>query len=157
MKTLVASFTDCNFPYGNNAGSTLHLPVLQQMTLVNVNISESSLHDLLAGCPILESLLIDNVRPRLKIVSPSLKSIGVKFFWTGYRAAIVITDAPCLERLVYFGGIKVDISVISAPRLVILGDLFPNYAGFQCDATFFQVQKPLSLSPAFTRDPSPFS
>jgi hypothetical protein len=60
--------------------------------------------------------------------------------WLGHKLAIVIEDAPCLERLLYCEGMKVDISVISAPRLVILGDLFQNCRPtYGCDATFFQV------------------
>jgi hypothetical protein len=154
----VASFSGCSFTDRNDAGSALRLLVLQQMTLLNVSISENSLHALLAGCPILESLLIGEfVHPRLQIVSPSLKSIGVHFSRRDHSSALVIEDAPCLERLLYFGGMRLDISVISAPRLVIWGDLFHNYHGFRWNPTFFQVQAPLSVSPAYIRDPSPFS
>ncbi|OEL21637.1 hypothetical protein BAE44_0017344 [Dichanthelium oligosanthes] len=52
----VASFAGCGFPE-ENAGA-LHLPVLKQLSLLHATISESSLHALLAGCPVLQSLLL---------------------------------------------------------------------------------------------------
>ncbi|XP_021309046.1 F-box/LRR-repeat protein At3g03360-like [Sorghum bicolor] len=65
-------FGGSSFPdgiIGNNA-SALRFPLLRQMTLLNVSISVSSLHALLAGCPILESLLIH------ELGHPRLSSIG---------------------------------------------------------------------------------
>ncbi|XP_025828677.1 putative F-box/FBD/LRR-repeat protein At1g78760 [Panicum hallii] len=137
---VVASFNACAFPDATTTGGLLHYwPLLKQLTLSYVTVSESSLHALLAGCPALESLLLqeNNGCPRVRIVSPSLRSIGVG---TGFGAAfftwgddeleelrlvqqLVIEDAPCLEKLVVFEGLEMDISVVSAPRLKVLGEL----------------------------------
>ncbi|KAG2561375.1 hypothetical protein PVAP13_8KG160400 [Panicum virgatum] len=90
------------------------------------------LHALLAGCPAPEILLLleNNGCPRVRIVSPSLRSIGVgtgvgaDFTWGDEeREELVIEDAPCLERLVVFEVLEMDISVVSAPRLKVLGEL----------------------------------
>lgn len=66
----------------------------------------------------------------MKIASPSLRSIGVGSR-PGYLRLrlqqLVVEDAPCLERLLIFEGTFMDISVISAPRLGILGELHGGY------------------------------
>ncbi|XP_066368749.1 putative FBD-associated F-box protein At5g38570 [Miscanthus floridulus] len=131
----VATFSRCNFLYAKNA-SALHLPLLKQLSLVNILISESYLCALLAACPALQSLLLRcdfGNFPRTQIVSRSLISIGVHSGWTNFNKVhqLVIEDAPCLERLLLFGGNKIDVLVISAPRLHILGKLrnynFPRF------------------------------
>ncbi|KAK8458826.1 hypothetical protein SEVIR_2G015333v4 [Setaria viridis] len=121
----VARFEACVLP---DCGAT-HWPHLKKLTLFSVTVSESSLHALLAGCSAIESLLLRDNRgfSRVKIVSPSLRSIGV----SSIRGCdddprlqqLVIEDAPCLERLLFFDGLDIGISVISAPRLDILGKL----------------------------------
>ncbi|CAL5077817.1 unnamed protein product [Urochloa decumbens] len=114
------------------AGGELHLPVLKQLTLVHATVSERSLQALLAGCPVLDSLLLldSNGGPRVQIVSPSLRSIGVRSNQSKNRLRqLVIEDAPRLERFVLFRGNEMDISVISAPRLDVLrllSDKFPR-------------------------------
>jgi hypothetical protein len=148
----VASFGGCTFPDGDHGSGMLLLPVLESLTLCDVCISGSSLHVLLAGCPVLQSLvLFDNYGfLDLQIVSPSLRSISVG---CAYRSLslqqLIIEDAPCLERLLYSRRTWMDISVISAPRLAILGKLYGNSPRIQSMSSF-------SLSPAFMRDPSPF-
>ncbi|CAL5067720.1 unnamed protein product [Urochloa decumbens] len=131
----VASFEACVFP---EIGRNNNWSILKQLTLCSVTISEGSLHALLAtGCPVLQSLLLldNNFCPRYRISSPSLRSIGVrsKFGYEGgdetdddddpVLLQLVIEDAPCLERLLLFKSVDIDISVISAPRLAILGEL----------------------------------
>jgi hypothetical protein len=154
---VVASFNACAFPDATTTGGLLHYwPLLKQLTLSYVTVSESSLHALLAGCPALESLLLqeNNGCPRVRIVSPSLRSIGVG---TGFGAAfftwgddeleelrlvqqLVIEDAPCLEKLVVFEGLEMDISVVSAPRLKVLGELVRVCHMLQfCTAALHQV------------------
>ncbi|CAL5091919.1 unnamed protein product [Urochloa decumbens] len=123
----IASFKACIFPDVR----VPHWPALKKLTLSSVTVSESSLHALLAGCSVLESLLLqDNIGcSRVEIVSsPSLRSIGVSSSTNGRGRDIrlqqlVIEDAPCLERLLIFEGLEIDISVVSAPRLRILGEL----------------------------------
>ena len=150
----IARFSDCSIlAAGGNDAGPLHWPLLKQLTLFSVSISESSLHALLAGCPVLESLLLLYNRglSRLQIVSRSLRSIGVHSGHNGQQ--LVIEDAPCLERLLYFGG-TVNISVISAPRLAIFGKLFDGFPMLQFGAMVFKVytyimlMHPQSLSPS---------
>ncbi|CAL5077242.1 unnamed protein product [Urochloa decumbens] len=142
----VASFERCSFP-----DSALHLPLLEQLSLVRVRISETSLHALLAGCSVLESLLLDNNNgflPRLQIVSTSLRSIGVRCYplrddnlWQ-----LIIQDAPCLERLLVFQYSEMDISVTSAPRLKILGRISSKFPRLQFGTTTFQGTSMVSLT-----------
>ncbi|RCV09253.1 hypothetical protein SETIT_2G012400v2 [Setaria italica] len=121
----VARFEACVLP---DCGAT-HWPHLKKLTLFSVTVSESSLHALLAGCSAIESLLLRDNRgfSRVKIVSPSLRSIGVSSIRgrddDPRLQQLVIEDAPCLERLLFFDGLDIGISVISAPRLDILGKL----------------------------------
>ncbi|KAG0517044.1 hypothetical protein BDA96_09G054300 [Sorghum bicolor] len=128
----VATFISCIFKDGKNGSAELQfqLPLLTQLSLVNVVISASYLHALLAACPALQSLLLrcDGDLPRVQIASPRLKSVGVHSGWTKLNKVrqLVIKDAPCLERLLLFGGNKMDVLVISAPRLHILGKLQNN-------------------------------
>ncbi|CAO1939936.1 unnamed protein product [Urochloa humidicola] len=66
----VASFDACVFP--DNA---IAMPLLKQLTLLRVRISEASLQAMLAGSHVLDSLLLLNNEgyPRLKIASPGLR------------------------------------------------------------------------------------
>jgi hypothetical protein len=80
------------------------MPLLKQLTLAQVRISEASLHALLAGCPLLESLLLLRSEgfARVKIAaSPCLRSIGVSSTCREGFHQLVIEDAPCLERLLF--------------------------------------------------------
>ncbi|CAN6196721.1 unnamed protein product [Urochloa humidicola] len=58
----VAYFGACDFADGE--AGMLHLPLLKQLSLMNVGISESSLHALLDGCPV-PAKLDDNFVHRL--------------------------------------------------------------------------------------------
>ncbi|KAF8783643.1 hypothetical protein HU200_000440 [Digitaria exilis] len=91
-----------------------HYPLLRKLTLSSVEISESSLDAILAGCHVLQSLLLlNNHGPiRVKIASASLRSIGVGSSTQGSirLQQLVVEDAPCLERLLVFEGIQIDIS-----------------------------------------------
>jgi hypothetical protein len=135
----IASFGECVFP---DAQAALHWPLLKQLTLSNVTVLESSLHAWLAGCHALESLLLHGSKgfSRLRIVSPSLRSIGV-----GSRTGdpklqqLLIEDAPCLERLLVIERMEIGISVVSAPRLGILGKLLGNCHTLQFATTTLQV------------------
>ncbi|XP_034579113.1 F-box/LRR-repeat protein At3g03360 [Setaria viridis] len=69
----VASFEGCVFPdCGNSNIASRELnQLLNQLSLVSVRISETSLHALLAGCSVLESLLLKDTNgfPRVQIMS----------------------------------------------------------------------------------------
>ncbi|CAL5091925.1 unnamed protein product [Urochloa decumbens] len=117
----VASFQACVFP---DCTDNVTMPLLKRLTLHHVRISE-----LLAGSSVLESLLLlNNQGPtRVKIASPSLRSIGVgSSLKEGdlRLQELVVEDAPCLERLLFVECvIVIDISIVSAPRLSVLGAL----------------------------------
>ncbi|TVU40525.1 hypothetical protein EJB05_13992 [Eragrostis curvula] len=144
----VASFGGCTFPDGNNDGA-LHLPLLKQLSLLNVRIAEeSSLFALLDGCPVLESLLVtqDIGCSRIRIVSGTIRSIGVRpGFGIGgiMLQQLVVQDAPCLERLIICGTLigthrAMVISVISAPKLCVLGRLLVDHPKIEFGTTTFQ-------------------
>nr|XP_034579158.1 F-box/LRR-repeat protein 13-like [Setaria viridis] len=120
-----ASFGGCAFPEGNRA-SPLHLPLLKQLSLGDVRISETSFNALLAACPTLQSLLLTNILgcSRVQIVSQNLRSIG--FRHTYYRDGhtnlqqLIIKDAPYLERLLCIENGSAQVTVVSAPKLHVL-------------------------------------
>ncbi|CAO2190043.1 unnamed protein product, partial [Urochloa humidicola] len=124
----VASIGGCSLPEGNSA-STLRLPLLNQLSLLDVRISETSLYALLDGCPALQSLLLTSLRgcSRVQIVSPNLRSIGLRHGRTNTDLQeLVIEDAPSLERLICFENYrdkKTTVSVISAPKLHVFAPL----------------------------------
>ncbi|CAD6227011.1 unnamed protein product [Miscanthus lutarioriparius] len=100
----VASFGHCNF-LGGNSANRHHFLLLKNLSLFDVNISESSLHSLLASCPILESLLLIGQMgcSHIQIVSPTLRSICVCPGYLNFELPqLIIDDAPCLERLLHF-------------------------------------------------------
>nr|TKW30144.1 hypothetical protein SEVIR_2G015800v2 [Setaria viridis] len=115
-----ASFGGCAFPEGNGA-SPLHLPLLKQLSLLNVRISETSFNALLAACPALQSLLLGYIMgcSRVQIVSQSLRSIGLLHTYCNLQQ-LIIKDAPYLERFFEGSAMEVTVSVVSAPKLHVL-------------------------------------
>jgi hypothetical protein len=121
----IASFGNCSLPDVNS--NVLGLPVLMQLSLFRVGITESYLNVLLAGCPLLQSLMLEDSYgcSRVRIVSHTLRSIGVRTSRKGdsMLQQLIIEDAPCLERLLPYEnsfGIRITISVISEPKLYVL-------------------------------------
>nr|CAB3455532.1 unnamed protein product [Digitaria exilis] len=136
--TLIAArFGGCVF--FPDDGGVHHYPLLKKLTLSNLDISETSLHAMVAGCPVLESLLLlNNHGPtRVKIASPTIRSIGVGSFWgCGRLKQLVVEDAPCLERSLFFEGVKIDISgttiasmttVVPSVRVLALTQMNPCF------------------------------
>ncbi|CAL5051073.1 unnamed protein product [Urochloa decumbens] len=140
-----ASFGGCGFPEGNNT-SPLHLPLLKQLSLLKVRISETSFTSLLAACPALQTLLLTNIMgcSRVNIVSPSLRSIGLCSCYGGdtfLQQLIIVIDAPYLERLLCYEtdtGMKVTVSVVSAPNLHVLSLLCVRNLKHDAGRTTFQ-------------------
>jgi hypothetical protein len=125
-------------------------PSLQQLTLRRVTMTGDSFRAVLAGCPALESLLLEkNVGVGcLRISSPTLKSIGFLARWEKPQGdnstvnvnELVVEDAPCLERLLPLdpdNGSTI-IRVISAPKLEVLGSL--GMVQLHLGTTVFQVR-----------------
>ena len=132
---------------GNNA-SGLHFLVLKQLSLADVRFSESSLRALLSACPVLQSLLLKGSigLSRVQIASPTLRSIGVRSnHGRVILRQVIIEDAPCLERLLCFDYLGITISVISAPKLLVLGPLSDQSPRLELGTTVIQV----SVSPCF--------
>ncbi|CAN6196722.1 unnamed protein product [Urochloa humidicola] len=140
----VASFGGCSLPDGNAGGGELRLPVLEKMSLVDIRTSEAALQAFLAGCPVLQSLLLqdNNGCSVIRIVSPSLRSIGVRPAPGEIKLQkLVLEDAPCLERLIVLGSgfdVGMVISVIRAPRLRVLGQLAAYDPQLKFGTTVFQ-------------------
>nr|CAB3452596.1 unnamed protein product [Digitaria exilis]CAB3456302.1 unnamed protein product [Digitaria exilis] len=120
-----ASFGFCHF--SEETARTLVFPVLKNLVLREVSISEESLQLLLAGCHALQSLVLSETFGfrSFRLVSPSLRSIGVS---VGAAREIVleeliVEDAPCLEWLLFPSLLcsRLHVRVIAAPKLEALG------------------------------------
>ncbi|KAL6594600.1 hypothetical protein ACP70R_048338 [Stipagrostis hirtigluma subsp. patula] len=135
----------CEFRYA--AGDRFQFPNLQHLTLRRVAISEDSLHAVLAGCPALNSLVLkfSHGFRRLRISSQNLSCFTV-YYNSRPRNDItlkelIVDDAPSLDRLLtcgYNGDSDMGISVISAPRLKMLGRFTDRISGFEFGDTVFQ-------------------
>jgi hypothetical protein len=138
----VATISQCRLP--DDISGTLHFPQLKQLSLEEVSISESTLHRVISGCPVLESMLLNRSFGFncARISSPTLRTIGVRVCQGGpYIRKIIVEDAPCLERLLQLDMfVKLDILIISAPNLEIMGCLSYRY----CCSSGFQVASFLS-------------
>ncbi|CAL5010101.1 unnamed protein product [Urochloa decumbens] len=110
----------------------LEFPHLEQLTFKGIDIAESTLHSILAGSPVLKSLMLHyNIGyRRLRIRSSTLRSVGMT---DGHKdregrvEEVVVEDAPMLERLIpdrlmY----HLDIRVVNAPKLKMLGYLYSH-------------------------------
>ncbi|KAF8655093.1 hypothetical protein HU200_061224 [Digitaria exilis] len=139
----VAEFACCSFP--NEIVSELNFPHLKQLTLNAVSISEGTIHAILSGCPILESLVLDgNIGYRcLRISSATLRSLGVSDAWN-YKEVrleqVIIEDAPQLERLVPRPPKcdDLEIRIVKAPRLKTLGYLSKRISTCEMGTMIFQ-------------------
>ncbi|KAL6631322.1 hypothetical protein ACP70R_028172 [Stipagrostis hirtigluma subsp. patula] len=110
--------TICQCSILDSTVETFHLPQLKQLSLVCVTISDGSLHGMIDGCPVLESLLLEESHgfSSVRINSRTLISIGIS------SEEVIIEDAPMLERLLQLEPfIDQRLSVISAPKLETLG------------------------------------
>ncbi|VAH10966.1 unnamed protein product [Triticum turgidum subsp. durum] len=127
----VAIIGDCHLP--DDIIQALHFPKLQKLALQSVSISESSLHTMIAACPALECLLIKNSGGFrcVRINSITLRSIGVSGYSNRLETKfkeLIIENAPCLESLLTLGSCECRlISVISAPKLEVMGCLSTHY------------------------------
>ncbi|CAL5079770.1 unnamed protein product [Urochloa decumbens] len=130
-----------------------NFPHLKQLTLSNINISESTLHGLLARCPVLENLVLSSNRGYhcVRISSLTLRSLGISDAWfckEGKLDEIIIEDAPLLERFIPCKRSNDDlvIRVIQAPKLKILGYLSHKISRLDLGTLVFQKLVPGNLS-----------
>ncbi|TVU39667.1 hypothetical protein EJB05_13099, partial [Eragrostis curvula] len=150
----LATFSKCDLR--DFAMEALRFPELKQLALVEVRISEGSLHTFISICPALESLLLDKSSgfQSVRISSSNLKSIGVGAYY-GRRIQniwqLIIVDAPCLEKLLYLHApMDLRVSVISAPKLATLGCFSgaSNYSRLVFDTIAIQGLKVVSFKTA---------
>ena len=129
----VAALSECTISDG--AAQAFRFPQMKKLELERVSISDASLHRAIAGCPILECLLLGHSvgSRRLRIRSASLTSIGVCSPLLGDDGAstgiveIIIQDAPSLERLLFpevHHGLRVSVIAGAAPKLETLGCIY---------------------------------
>ncbi|KAK1614329.1 hypothetical protein QYE76_019846 [Lolium multiflorum] len=125
---LVAKISCCYFP---NDMPPMSFPVLTQLSLIYVSIHEDVFHGLISSCHALESLYLSGVcatTGRLRVTSPTVRSIAFHHWPSAKAAQLVIEDAPHLVRLLIPYDPQdgcVTIRVIRAPKLEILGPFFP--------------------------------
>ncbi|KAG2632956.1 hypothetical protein PVAP13_2NG133506 [Panicum virgatum] len=144
----VAHLGFCQFP--DAAAGQAHFPRLRHLTLRLVTVSEQSLHALLAGSPALHSLVLKYSYGfrRLRINSRSLSCFAVHYSDRPARSGteimlqeLVLEDTPCLERLLHCGTYRDDgmrVSVISAPKLKMLGRLTDRIGRLELGTTVFE-------------------
>ncbi|CAL4957425.1 unnamed protein product [Urochloa decumbens] len=138
----VAEFGSCQFPEAMVC--QVHFPNLQQLVLESVTISEGSLHAMLSGCPALNILTLGNCSgfSQFRINSLKLKHVEMYFrILDGHRLEeLIVENAPCLERLHHRGPYQdiMRISIISAPKLEILGRLTDNIYRLELGSTVFK-------------------
>jgi hypothetical protein len=130
----------CDFP--KEIPPWVSFPLLKELYLRCVSISEDVFHGVLSSCPVLESLYLQSTGDVgcFRISSPTLRSLGLcKCF--SIQGELIIEDAPCLERLILpqpgEGGDT--IRVIRAPKLQILGRLSGRISEIEIANLVFKV------------------
>ncbi|CAO2193105.1 unnamed protein product, partial [Urochloa humidicola] len=137
-----AQFVRCQFP--NIAARQVHFPSLQQLEFEMVTISENSLHAMISSCPALNSLILNYSYGfyQLIINSPKLKRVEMYFGRSEEEIRldeIIVVNAPCLERLHHRGPYEdsMEISIISAPKLKVLGRITESISKLELCTTVF--------------------
>jgi hypothetical protein len=139
----IAEFGPCQFP--DITIQQFHFPNLQRLILNKVTISEGSLHAMLSCCLALNSLMFlhSSGFRRFRINSLKLKHVHMYFCTSDADRLqeLIVENAPCLERLDHRGPYEdnVHISIISAPKLKILGRLTVKISKLELGTTIFKV------------------
>ncbi|CAM0954590.1 unnamed protein product [Alopecurus aequalis] len=144
----VARLTLCGFPKAKEITQSLSFPLLKQLDLCRVSISEDVFHRVISACPVLESLYLERLEDVgcFRISSATLRSVGLCSCFLG-KGELVIEDAPRLERLLLPRPSRGrdTIRVIRAPKLQILGLLSPCISELQIANLVFKSLTPNSL------------
>jgi hypothetical protein len=155
------------------AMAALRFPRLEVISFCGVDISEGTLHGILAGCPVLRTLVLDDCTGFATVrinsptitsfaISPSHSSRGFDYDHEEPRvwvttSQVIIEDAPILEKLVLFRRLLDDTAepfqfqllVLSAPRVKVLGSLSSAIRKLEIGGTVLQrtviMEKPLQM------------
>ncbi|XP_040246375.1 putative F-box/FBD/LRR-repeat protein At1g78760 [Aegilops tauschii subsp. strangulata] len=143
---LLVSIGSCDFP--REMAPSLNFPLLKQLKLWSVSISEDVFSRVLSSCHVLESLHLSRILEGscLCISSPTLRIIVTLCLFEG-KGKLVIKEAPHLERLLLRSpGLGVEtIQVVRAPKLETVGLLSPCTLQIQINNLVFQGLIPSSL------------
>ncbi|KAF6988107.1 hypothetical protein CFC21_005687 [Triticum aestivum] len=122
----LARIGSCDFP--KEIAPSLNFPLLRQLHLWRVSISEDVFSGVLSGCHVLANLYLSEIREvgSLRICSPTLRIIVITCLFEG-KGELVIMEAPRLERLLLRPPVLGSeiIRVVKAPKLEMLGLLSP--------------------------------
>ncbi|CAL4957429.1 unnamed protein product [Urochloa decumbens] len=147
----VARFGQCQFP--DATALKVHFPYLQHLELRMVTISERSLHAMLSSCPALNSLMLTGNFGFRKFVinSLKLKRVGMYFGRSNTEIELeelIVVNAPCLEILHQRGPFEgnMRISIVSAPKLKILGRLTDNISKLELGTTVFEGPRAIRVA-----------
>ncbi|CAL4964415.1 unnamed protein product [Urochloa decumbens] len=118
-----------------------------------VTISERSLHAMLSSCPALNSLMLTGNFGFRKFVinSLKLKRVGMYFGRSNTEIELeelIVVNAPCLEILHQRGPFEgnMRISIVSAPKLKILGRLTDNISKLELGTTVFEGPRAIRVA-----------
>jgi len=147
------------------AVAALRLPHLELISFCCVDISEATLHWMLAACPVLRTLVLDGCTgfATVRINSPTITSFAISpadssitndydpyFLDYDYENPtvrvttwqVIIEDAPLLEKLVLCRRSAAvesfQLLVVSAPRIRVLGSLSFSIPKLEIGGTVFQ-------------------
>ena len=131
------------------------LPLLNLLILTGVGITNEGIERLLEGCPALKRLHLDGVYGLwdcLRIASATIQTFGLVILKHGRGGShvqlnqLVIEDVPSLERLrVYSPNGPTTITLISVPKLTVLGYTSKDSSKLVVGSTIFWVRKSASI------------
>ncbi|KAM0917746.1 hypothetical protein ACQ4PT_009196 [Festuca glaucescens] len=152
LRILSVKCTCYKIRFPSLADGDVQFPHTKQLTFKGIIISEVDLHGVLAGCHVLESLVLSELDgvSGVRISSSTLRSLGVSSGF-GYEPEellqqLIVEDAANLEKLLLDGAeYCLSIRVVWAPKLEFLGSLPQGFTTAKLQATFLQRTAAASL------------